>query len=99
MKNLSHWVLKTIDVETDQELFTPSGDSFPIVMSQSGKHYAVKGFWANEHKILWLELERTNKNKVVVSASLTPSELVEMEIGYSDDRELNSLLKQEVSNA
>jgi len=68
----------------------------PIVLSGYGKYYRVIGFWAIAGKVLWLDLFRTNKEGVVVNATLSPDELMGMDLGLCDEIELNKLLNKQI---
>jgi hypothetical protein len=95
IKEMKNWVVEQQDIETGHLFYIPHGQTNPVVLSGYGKFYAVTGFWVNPpNKILWLELWRTNKAGVVVEATLTPGELMEMECGLCDEKELNIILGQ-----
>lgn len=92
--SLKNWVIEQRDVETGHDFYIPHGDISPIVLSGYGKHYRVTGFWAVGKKILWLELWRTNTSGVVVNATLSPDELMDMDMGLCDESELNKILSK-----
>ena len=97
--DLKNWTVRTRDIETGHEFYAPNDDlAPPIVLSGYGKYYRVIGFWAIAGKVLWLDLFRTNKEGVVVNATLSPDELMGMDcdIGLCDEIELNKLLNKQI---
>ncbi len=98
MDKLNNWVIEHRDVETGHDFYIPHGDISPIVLSGYGKYYRVTGFWAVgvPPTILWLELWRTNTAGVVVNATLSPNELMGMDLGLCDEIELHKLLNNQI---
>lgn len=90
---LKNWKHTNRENETGHDYYEPTVDSVPVVLSNYGMHYAVRGFYANVATVRWLELERESVG-IMISATLTPYELVPMDLGFSDDPELNQLLMQ-----
>jgi len=94
--SLKNWTIEQTDVETGHDFYISHEDISPIVLSGYGKYYRVTGFWATGKTILWLELWRTNTAGVVVNATLTPNELMGMELGLCDEIELHKLLNCQI---
>ena len=94
--DLKNWTVRTRDIETGHEFYAPNDDLAPIVLSGYGKYYRVIGFWAIAGKVLWLDLFRTNKEGVVVNATLSPDELMGMDLGLCDEIELHKLLNKQI---
>ena len=94
--DLKNWTVRTRDIETGHEFYAPNDDLAPIVLSSYGKYYRVIGFWAIAGKVLWLDLFRTNKEGVVVNATLSPDELMGMDLGLCDEIELHKLLNKQI---
>jgi len=94
--DLKNWTVRTRDIETGHEFYVPNDDLAPIVLSGYGKYYRVPGFWALGGTILWLELWRTNTDGVVVNATLSPNELMGMDLGLCDEIELHKLLNKQI---
>ena len=102
--DLKNWTVRTRDIETGHEFYAPNDDLAPIVLSSYGKYYRVIGFWAIAGKVLWLDLFRTNKEGVVVNATLSPDELMgveitpDMDLGLWDEIELHKLLNKQIAH-
>lgn len=88
-KPVKDWNLQSRDIQTGQDRYIYTGDELnpPIVLAH-GNHYKVSEFYATDNSLEWVMGERLN-NGVVFKASLSPDEIERMELGYSDNRELD----------
>lgn len=77
--------------ETGHIKIVPNGDEYPTVLAFNGYHYRVVGLWGIPGRLLWLELERFYGD-TIVAATFCPDELMEMDLGMSDDEQLSAWL-------
>lgn len=91
LNGLKSWKFDCSCPETGHIRIVPSGNEYPTVLGMTGKYYRVVGVWGVPRKILWLDLERFCGD-TIIEARFCPDELMEMDLGMSDDEELSCWL-------
>ncbi len=91
VKALNGWKYDRSCPETGHIKIVPDGDEYPTVLAFNGYHYRVVGLWGIPGKLLWLELQRFYGD-TIVAATFCPDELMEMDLGMSDDEQLSAWL-------
>ena len=91
VKAMNGWKYDRSCPETGHIKIVPNGDEYPTVLAFNGYHYRVVGLWGIPGKLLWLELQRFYGD-TIVAATFCPDELMEMDLGMSDDAQLNAWL-------
>jgi hypothetical protein len=91
VKAMNGWKYDRSCPETGHIKIVPNGDEYPTVLAFNGYHYRVVGLWGIPGRLLWLELERFYGD-TIVAATFCPDELMEMDLGMSDDEQLSAWL-------
>ena len=91
VKEMNGWKYDRSCPETGHIKIVPNGDEYPTVLAFNGYHYRVVGLWGVPGKLLWLELQRFYGD-TIVAATFCPDELMEMDLGMSDDEQLSAWL-------
>lgn len=91
VKAMNGWKYDRSCPETGHIKIVPNGDEYPTVLAFNGYHYRVVGLWGIPGKLLWLELQRFYGD-TIVAATFCPDELMEMDLGMSDDEQLSAWL-------
>ncbi len=91
VKEMNGWKYDRSCPETGHIKIVPNGDEYPTVLAFNGYHYRVVGLWGIPGRLLWLELERFYGD-TIVAATFCPDELMEMDLGMSDDEQLSAWL-------
>ncbi len=91
VKAMNGWEYDRSCPETGHIKIVPNGDEYPTVLAFNGYHYRVVGLWGIPGRLLWLELERFYGD-TIVAATFCPDELMEMDLGMSDDEQLSAWL-------
>jgi hypothetical protein len=91
VKAMNGWKYDRSCPETGHIKIVPNGDEYPTVLAFNGYHYRVVGLWGIPGRLLWLELQRFYGD-TIVAATFCPDELMEMDLGMSDDEQLSAWL-------